>query len=175
MGAGYSVEDVKNVVSSTKFSEEDIKILYRKFRTIDADKSGTLTTDEFLKIPELAANPLLERVIKIFDADGNNEIEFTEFITGLSTFYSGTQEQKLRFIFRVYDVNNDGYISNGELFTVLKMIVGSNLTETQLQQVVDTTMLRADKNRTGKVSFEDFCAMVGDGASVSEKLTISLS
>jgi serine/threonine-protein phosphatase 2B regulatory subunit len=32
-------------------------------------------------------------------------------------------------------MDNDGYISNGELFQVLKMMVGSNLKDTQLQQV----------------------------------------
>lgn len=29
--------------------------------------------------------------------------------------------------FKVYDVDRDGYISNGELFLVLKMMVGNNL------------------------------------------------
>ena len=41
--------------------------------------------------------------------------------------------------FRIYDMDNDGYISNGELFQVLKMMVGSNLKDTQLQQIVDKT------------------------------------
>ena len=42
-------------------------------------------------------------------------------------------------------MDNDGYISNGELFQVLKMMVGSNLKDTQLQQIVDKTILFADK------------------------------
>jgi len=29
--------------------------------------------------------------------------------------------------FNVYDVDRDGFISNGELFLVLKMMVGNNL------------------------------------------------
>lgn len=29
--------------------------------------------------------------------------------------------------FKVYDMDRDGYISNGELFIVLKMMVGNNL------------------------------------------------
>jgi hypothetical protein len=29
--------------------------------------------------------------------------------------------------FKVYDVDRDGFISNGELFLVLKMMVGNNL------------------------------------------------
>ena len=42
-------------------------------------------------------------------------------------------------------MDGDGYISNGELFQVLKMMVGSNLKDTQLQQIVDKTILFADK------------------------------
>ena len=42
-------------------------------------------------------------------------------------------------------MDNDGFISNGELFQVLKMMVGSNLKDTQLQQIVDKTILIADK------------------------------
>ena len=30
----------------------------------------------------------------------------------------GSEEEKLRFAFKVYDINGDGYISNGELYKV---------------------------------------------------------
>ena len=42
-------------------------------------------------------------------------------------------------------MDNDGYISNGELFQVLKMMVGNNLKDTQLQQIVDKTILMNGK------------------------------
>lgn len=41
-------------------------------------------------------------------------------------------------------MDKDGFISNGELFTVLKMMVGNNLTDLQLQQLVDRTIIKAD-------------------------------
>lgn len=42
-----------------------------------------------------------------------------EFIQGVSQFsVKGDKESKLRFAFRIYDMDNDGYISNGELFQV---------------------------------------------------------
>ena len=44
-------------------------------------------------------------------------------------------------------MDNDGFVSNGELFQVLKMMVGSNLKDTQLQQIVDKTILLYDKVR----------------------------
>jgi len=56
-------------------------------------------------------------------------------------------------------MDNDGYISNGELFQVLKMMVGNNLKDTQLQQIVDKTILFADKDEDGRISFEEFCSV----------------
>ena len=41
-------------------------------------------TDEFMSLPELQQNPLVQRVIDIFDTDGNGEVDFKEFIEGLS-------------------------------------------------------------------------------------------
>jgi len=70
-----------------------------------------------MSLPELQQNPLVQRVIDIFDADGNGEVDFKEFIQGVSQFsVKGDKLSKLRFAFRIYDMDNDGYISNGELF-----------------------------------------------------------
>lgn len=78
-------------------------------------------------------------MIAIFDEDGGGDVDFQEFVSGLSAFSSkGNKEEKLRFAFKVYDIDRDGYISNGELFIVLKMMVGSNLKDQQLQQVCHT-------------------------------------
>ena len=79
---------------------------------------------------------LRSSMIAIFDEDGGGDVDFQEFVSGLSAFSSkGNKEEKLRFAFKVYDIDRDGYISNGELFIVLKMMVGSNLKDQQLQQV----------------------------------------
>ena len=102
------------------------------------------------------------RVIDIFDDDGNGEVDFKEFIQGVSQFsVKGDKMSKLKFAFKIYDIDNDGYISNGELFQFLKMI-SSNLKDTQLQQIVDKTIQFADKDDDGKINFEEFSALVGN-------------
>jgi serine/threonine-protein phosphatase 2B regulatory subunit len=106
------------------------------FANTSQDNSGTIERDEFLALPQISSNPLATRMIAIFDEDGGGDVDFQEFVSGLSAFSSkGNKEEKLRFAFRVYDIDRDGYISNGELFIVLKMMVGSNLKDQQLQQV----------------------------------------
>lgn len=111
-------------------------------------------------------------MIAIFDADGGGDVDFEEFVSGLSAFSNkGDKEQKLRFAFKVYDIDRDGFISNGELFIVLKMMVGSNLKDQQLQQIVDKTIMEADLDKDGKISFEEFTRMV-ENTDVSMSMTL---
>jgi Ca2+-binding EF-hand superfamily protein len=39
------------------------------------------------------------------------------------------------------------------------MMVGNNLKDTQLQQIVDKTILFADRDEDGKINFEEFCSV----------------
>lgn len=56
-----------------------------------------------------------------------------EFINGLANLSSGAEENsKIRFVFDIYDLDKDGFISNGDLFGVLKIMVGNNLGDRQL-------------------------------------------
>lgn len=113
-------------------------------------------------------------MISIFDEDGSGTVEFREFISGLSAFSGkSAKEEKLRFAFKVYDIDRDGYISNGELFLVLKMMVGNNLKDGQLQQIVDKTIMEADKDGDGKISFEEFTKMV-EATDVSHAMTVEV-
>lgn len=66
--------------------------------------------------------------------------------------------QYLSFLvaFQIYDIDRDGFITSSELFQVLKMMVGNNLKDVQLQQIVDKTILYADKDQDGKISFSEF-------------------
>merc|ERR1712018_714057 len=136
---------------------------------------GSISVGEFLSVPELKENPLVKRVVDIFDADLSGEVDFKEFVLGLAQF-SGreSEEHRLQFIFRIYDIDRDGYISNGELFQVLKMMTGSNLTDQQLQQIVDKTIIYLDKDADGKISFEEFKALVESRSTVA-KMSVDMS
>jgi len=143
------------------FSPEEVQRLEKRFHKLDLDRSGTISIGEFVSVPELKENPLVKRVVDIFDSDLNGEVDFKEFVLGLAQFSkSESDDLRLQFIFRIYDMDRDGYISNGELFQVLKMMTGSNLTDQQLQQIVDKTIIYLDKDADGKISFDEFKNLV---------------
>lgn len=86
---------------ATNFDADEIKRLGKRFKKLDLDNSGSLSVEEFMSLPELQQNPLVQRVIDIFDEDGNGEVDFKEFIQGVSQFsVKGDKSSKLRFAFR---------------------------------------------------------------------------
>lgn len=154
------------------FDDKEIDRLRRRFCKLDTNKNGKLSMDEILQIEGLEQNPLVRRVIETFDQDKDGEVNFNEFLKGVSQFsVKSSKEDKLRFAFNIYDVDGDGYISNGELFTVLKIMVGENLGDVQLQQIVDKTIVYADYNGDGKISFEEFKTLV-EPLDIQTKMTV---
>ncbi|TIC07826.1 calcium-dependent protein serine/threonine phosphatase [Wallemia mellicola] len=146
---------------NSNFTAAELQRLKKRFMKLDRDGSGSIDKDEFLQIPQVANNPLAHRMIAIFDEDGGGTVDFQEFVGGLSAFSNrGGRDEKLKFAFKVYDMDRDGYISNGELYIVLKMMVGNNLRDQQLQQIVDKTIMEGDKDGDGRLSFEEFADMV---------------
>ncbi|KAJ3017090.1 Calcineurin subunit B type 2 [Thoreauomyces humboldtii] len=161
MGQGSSrlqPEELEDLQSISTFSEAQIKTLYSRFKHLDKDNSGSISTEEMTAIPELAMNPLANRVVAVFDLDGRNEVNFRQFVSALSVFSKqAKREQKLSFAFKVYDVNGDGVIDSTDLYHVLKLMVGSNLSDSQVQSLVDQTILEADVlDNDGAISFNEF-------------------
>lgn len=154
---GYNI---RQLVKDSQFSVAELARLKKRYEKLDADKNGLITPEEFRTLPELASNPLVDRIIDTMDKDKSGHVDFEEFVMALSTFIRGTMQDKLKFAFRIYDIDRDGFISNGELFMVLKMMVGSNLKDGQLQQVVDKTIMYTDTDHDGKISFDEFCEVL---------------
>ncbi|KAK4467431.1 hypothetical protein MN116_009068 [Schistosoma mekongi] len=52
-------------------------------------------------------------------------------------------------------------------------MVGNNLKDTQLQQIVDKTIMFADKDGDGRISFEEFRDVVS-GLDVHKKMVVDV-
>ncbi|MGH0126119.1 UNVERIFIED_CONTAM: hypothetical protein FKN15_025476 [Acipenser sinensis] len=60
------------------------------------------------------------------------------------------------FAFQLYDQDKDGKISKSELLQVLRMMVGVQVTEEQLESITDRTIQEADLDGDDAISFEEF-------------------
>eukprot|EP00127_Corallochytrium_limacisporum_P001839 Clim_evm5s87 gene=Clim_evmTU5s87 len=168
-----SQEDIDRLVESSSFTPTQIKKLYRRFKRLDTNNDRTISTEEFLAIPELAMNPLIPRIIQMFDLDGTDHVNFFQFVNTLAVFKPTTdREKKLQYCFQIYDVDGDGKVGAQDLFTILKLMVGSNISTDQLQQIVDKTIAEADLDHDGFISFDEF-SEVFDQIDLERKMSIS--
>ena len=55
---------------------------------MDTNNNGVLELDEFFDVPELKENPVVQRLITIFDKNGDGKISFFEFVNGLGNLTS---------------------------------------------------------------------------------------
>ena len=169
---GTTSKIVDDLLEDTNFDRDEIERLRKRFMKLDRDSSGSIDKNEFMSIPGVSSNPLATRIMEVFDTDNSGDVDFQEFITGLSIFSGrGSKDEKLNFAFKIYDIDKDGYISNGELFIVLKIMVGNNLDDDQLQQIVDRTIVENDKDNDGKLSFEEFKNAI-ETTEVAKSLTL---
>lgn len=64
-----------------------IERLYSRFTSLDRTDCGTLSRDDFLRIPELAINPLCDRIVHAFFADSTDDrVNFRQFMQVLAHF-----------------------------------------------------------------------------------------
>ncbi|KAI3845248.1 hypothetical protein MKW98_009314 [Papaver atlanticum] len=147
----YDIEEVQQHCNNT-FSQQEIVSLYQRFCQLDRSGRGFISSDEFLSIPEFAVNPLSQRLLKII-----NGLNFKEFVSFLSTFSSGsTQEQKIEFIFKIYDLNCNGKVTFNDIMNMLRDLTGTYISEQQRQQVLTQLLKEAGYTEDSVFVLEDF-------------------
>lgn len=70
--------------SGLKFDKNELKVLYKNFVKLDQDHSGLIEPNEFFDVPELKDNPIVQRIINVFDKNNDGKLSFYEFVSGLS-------------------------------------------------------------------------------------------
>lgn len=88
------------------------------------------------------------------DADGNGEIDYSEFVIATMNEKSLLSNNKLETAFKMFDKDGGGSISTEEIKQVLSF--GQNLDE----NVINAIIKQVDENGDGEISYEEFQAMM---------------
>lgn len=192
MGGNYSTtlddEDIARLTGVSGFTGNQIKTLFERFQDLDKRQIGKIRKEDFLKIPELVINPIFERILCIFDIDGTDDVDFNQFVKVLSVFRNPEmmadpelndekqleemRTEKMKFIFQIYDIKNDGFIDTEEMSEVIKIMAGDYITDDELAQIVKQTFDEADMDKDGKLSFAEFRQVI-EHTNIQERLSIS--
>eukprot|EP00930_Biecheleria_cincta_P042020 TRINITY_DN28894_c0_g1_i1.p1 TRINITY_DN28894_c0_g1~~TRINITY_DN28894_c0_g1_i1.p1 ORF type:complete len:317 (+),score=53.63 TRINITY_DN28894_c0_g1_i1:24-953(+) len=177
MAKRASAADVASKLGLAAGSEEAARKLFAKF---DKDGSGSIAKDELLKIikklmPDLTLSQC-ETVFSVIDVDHNLSVDYNEFVawalSGCATLPSRKSlaqrldihpnpnvEERLKQLFKKFDVDNSGTISKKELSSILKVLL-PDLDRESRHRFFE----RGDKDKRGQINYEEFVKCLFEGS-----------
>ena len=157
MGKGSRNMYIAAMANVTSFEKKELVQLQKQFLEL-AKREGnpnTITRAEFRQALEAVAieesdTEILDRLFTMFDRMSDNQINFREFIVGVSPLARGSVQEKLHFSFQLYDVDGTGQIKPAEMNFVLSSMNNVSswfgdaaMTSEQIDKLVEEVWPRA--------------------------------
>ncbi|NXF86804.1 NOX5 oxidase, partial [Eubucco bourcierii] len=181
---------------STGEDTEWLEWVTKQFGNI-AGENKEINLEEFRTALQVKESFFAERFFALFDTDGSGTISLEELLKALSLLVHGTEMDKLRFLFQVYDVDEgcdgavvyqvlaltlcgpsagSGSIDPDELRVVLRWCLQESTITLPEERLGDLTLAlfeAADKDHSGSITFEELREELEAFPEVMENLTIS--
>ncbi|CAA7399175.1 unnamed protein product [Spirodela intermedia] len=137
-------------------TEEQISEFQEAFCLFDKDGDGAITLEELATvIRSLGPTPTEEELLDMVeeaDVDSSGTVDFREFLSIMAIKTKEVNaEEELDEAFKVFDKDQDGYISADELRNVM-VSLGEKLTDEEVEQMIR----EADVDGDGQVNFDEF-------------------
>ncbi|KFD72383.1 hypothetical protein M514_01693 [Trichuris suis] len=154
------------LTSVTDFSRNEVKAIYRGFR--EESPTGRMSVEEFTDMygklfPNAGTESFAKFVFGSFDLDKNGSLTFDGFLTLFSTLLRGTVEEKLQWVFKLYDTNKDGLLTQSDLEKILLSVYSlggeetlNDVSQEQINEHANFIFKKMDSSRKGAVTCAEF-------------------
>lgn len=171
---------------NVKVDYAELAALKQRFHQLDEEGKGFLSRTQFyelfssiLEVPDSPISihtPLFNFAYSLFHSS-EQSLNLKEFVTGMAVLTRGTEEDRLRYLFTMYDKDGSGHLSADEVKQVLR-VMGSYATSRDfrasdsldaqslsalrtidpsvLNELAKKTVHEHDMDGDGKIGFEDF-------------------
>lgn len=157
---------IKKLENLTRFSRKELQVIYQGFKRVCP--TGYANKNTFISVyqsffPGRASSSYAELCFRVFDKEHSGELTFEQFARSLSQVTRGSEMEKIDWIFELYDLNGDGYITRSEvrevataIFDLLRSKSENGPESDIIDERVDTMMETYDLDKDGRISKEDF-------------------
>ncbi|KAG3257268.1 lysophosphatidylcholine acyltransferase 2 isoform X3 [Ictidomys tridecemlineatus] len=114
-----------------------------------SSKGGRIGIEEFAEYLKLPVSDVLRQLFALFDRNRDGTIDFREYVIGLAVLcHPANTEEIIQVAFKLFDIDEDGYITKEEFSTILQASLGlPNL---------DVSGLFKEISQGDSVSYEEF-------------------
>nr|KJB37657.1 hypothetical protein B456_006G214700 [Gossypium raimondii] len=164
-------ENPVKLASETAFSVSEVEALFELFKIISSSliDDGLISKEEF-RLALFHNN----KKKNIFTDRG--VIDFADFVRALNVFHPNTsQEDKINFSFRLYDMDGTGFIERQEVKEMLIALLSEcemKLSEEIIEAILDKTFMDADTNQDGKIDMHEWKSFVSRNPSLLRVMTL---
>eukprot|EP01095_Lingulamoeba_sp_RSL-Kostka_P006234 TRINITY_DN194_c1_g2_i1.p1 TRINITY_DN194_c1_g2~~TRINITY_DN194_c1_g2_i1.p1 ORF type:complete len:224 (-),score=69.16 TRINITY_DN194_c1_g2_i1:23-694(-) len=164
----------KELIIKTKYDGKELRKWYSLF--LEEYPNGLITKNEFIvrnmQYCEFGDTDFWGHVFEIIDTDHSNQISFVEWVTLLSCLSRGTVDDKLKFMFELYDSDNSGYIDRNEVTKIIKFLKKIDKVSEPVDDIVEKTFQRLDENNDNKIDLNEFAVGLRRCDSVALNLNV---
>ena len=120
-----SQSDLSYLLQNTGYDQATVQAWYQVFTK--TCKSETMTIQQFVHLFKTVFRYKIgyqccELVFKTFNTSKSGFMTFVEFLVAVHVMNKGSPEEKLRWTFKLYDVNEDGLLTLDEVIQVFQTI-----------------------------------------------------
>lgn len=156
------------------FTRDEIEQWFREYQGSLRKGLNKLTMTEFMEVYRSVfdgePDDFVKHLFRSFDADKDGYVDFKEFIVGLCVSGSENVDTKLKWAFKMYDLDGNGSITRDEMAGMLraiyKMVSPDNQrsqdSADEIEDLIVSFFDSADKNKDDAISEDEFVQGVKD-------------
>ncbi|XP_065557005.1 Kv channel-interacting protein 2-like isoform X1 [Artemia franciscana] len=118
-------------------------------------------------------------VFRAFDTNSSGTISFRDILMTLSVLLRGSDRDRLKWAFKLYDLNGDGQISKNEMVSIITSIYDllgkTSASERIAQAHADSVFQKLDLNRDGRITLEEFLQGCLQDSTIADSLKLFMS
>nr|ACG37185.1 calcium-dependent protein kinase, isoform AK1 [Zea mays] len=150
-------------VIADHLSAEEVEDIKDMFKTMDTDNDGIVSYEELktgiAKLGSHLAESEVQMLIEAVDTNGRGALDYGEFLAVSLHLQRMANDEHLRRAFLFFDKDGNGFIEPEELREAL---VDDGAADS-MEEVVNDILQEVDTDKDGKISYEEFVAMMKTG------------